>query len=108
MTFPLALAVGIEGEDEVMEVELAETLPAEELLRRLSQQASPGLVFRSLEVLPPGSRKARARSASYQVPVPPSCRRGLEDRIGRSGRPVLAVPAPPAARPSTSAPTSSR
>ncbi len=109
VTFPLALAVGIEGENEVMEVELAETLPAEELLRRLSQQASPGLVFRSLEVLPPGSRKARARSASYQLPVPPSCRRGLEDRIGRLWA-ARSWPCqrPGAARSSTFAPTSSR
>ncbi len=81
LTFPLALAVGIEGEDEVMEVEVTETPQPEELLPRLSRQAPPGLAFRSLEVLPPGSRKARPRSASYQVPLPPSHRAGLEERI---------------------------
>ncbi len=83
LTFPLALAVGIEGDDEVMEVELTETPQPEGLLRRLSQHVLPGLAFRSLEVLPPGSRKARPCSASYQVPLPPSRRAGLEERIAR-------------------------
>ena len=70
MTFPLALAVGIEGLDEVMEVELAEPTTAEELLRRLAPHAPPGLVFRAVEVLPEGSRKARVQSVSYEAPIP--------------------------------------
>ena len=41
MTFPLALAVGIEGIDEVMEVELAETSRGG-AFRRLAPQAPPG------------------------------------------------------------------
>ena len=74
MTFPLALAVGIEGLDEVMELELAEPATAAELLRRLSPQAPPGLVFRAVEVLPEGSRKAHVQSASYEAPIPAPCR----------------------------------
>ena len=83
VTFPLALAVGIEGLDEVMELELTETPAADELLRLLSRQAPPGLVFRSLEVLATGSRKARPRSAVYQAMIPAPRRAGLEERIGR-------------------------
>jgi radical SAM-linked protein len=83
VTFPLALAVGIEGSDEVMEFELTETPEAEELMLRLSQQAPAGLAIRSVEVLPPGSRKAQPRSASYEVPIPAQRRLGLEERIGR-------------------------
>jgi hypothetical protein len=107
MTFPLALAVGIEGLDEVMELELAEagkgdsphlperpegccaqmgTVPfsgAEDLRRRLSSHAPPGLVFHAVEVLPEGSRKARVTSARYEVPIPTSARAGLRARIDR-------------------------
>ena len=42
MTFPLALAVGIEGRDEVMEIELTESPPAEELLAQLRPQSPAG------------------------------------------------------------------
>jgi len=81
MTFPLALAVGIAGVEEVMEVELAERYTAEELLRRLAPQAPPGLAFRAVEVLPDGSRKAQAQSASYEVPIPSWRQAGLRERI---------------------------
>jgi len=70
MSFPSALAVGIEGLDEVMELELAESYPAETLLERLTSQAVAGLVFRSVEILPPHARKARVRSAQYRVSIP--------------------------------------
>lgn len=81
MTFPLALAVGIEGLDEVMELELAETTTAEEVLRRLTAQAPAGLAFHSVEALPDGRPKARVLSASYEAPIPPQCRAGLSERI---------------------------
>jgi radical SAM-linked protein len=82
MTFPLALAVGIEGVDEVMEVELAERYDAEELRRRLTPQAPPGLVFGTIEVLPEGARKVRVQSASYEAPIPASRESALGERIG--------------------------
>jgi radical SAM-linked protein len=82
MTFPLALAVGIEGVDEVMEVELAERYEADELRRRLAPHAPPGLVFRTIEVLPDGSKKAQVTSASYEVPIPAPCEAVLGERIG--------------------------
>lgn len=81
MTFPSALALGIEGVDEVMEVELAEKCEAEELRRRLARQAPPGLALHAVEVLPEGSRKARVRSASYEVPIPAPRQAALQERI---------------------------
>ena len=42
MSFPSALAVGIEGLDEVMELELAEPQSAEELLSRLCGRRGAG------------------------------------------------------------------
>jgi radical SAM-linked protein len=83
MTFPLALAVGIEGRNEVMELELTEAPTARELLDRLAPQAPAGLEFLAVEVLPPGARKARVRSVSYQAPIPPSRTPGLEERVAR-------------------------
>lgn len=81
MTFPLALAVGIEGVDEVMEFELAEPYAAEELLRRLTPQTPPGLEFRTVETLPEGARKARVQSAAYAVAIPEPCPTELGRRI---------------------------
>ncbi len=83
MTFPLALAVGIEGDREVMELELTETTSAPELLERLQAQAPIGLRFESVEVVPPGQRKARAINASYRIAVPTARVTGLDDRIHR-------------------------
>ncbi|NLX96424.1 MAG: DUF2344 domain-containing protein [Rhodopirellula sp.] len=71
MSFPSALAVGIEGLDEVMELELAESCTADALNERLARHALPGLRFASIEVLPPGEKKARIRSTSYRIVVPP-------------------------------------
>lgn len=81
MTFPLALAVGIEGMDEVMEVELAEPTTAEQLLQRLTPHAPPGLLFRSVEVLPEGSKKASVCSTSYEATIPMASQEGLRERI---------------------------
>ena len=83
MTFPLALAVGIEGLDEVMEVELAEEVRADELLARIAPQAPAGLGFRGAEVLPEGSRKAHIQAASYEAPIPAALLPGLGRRIER-------------------------
>ena len=83
MSFPSALALGIEGLDEVMELELAEPYTAEELRRRLVAQPLPGLAFQSVEVLPPGTRKAQLAGATYQVSIPPQRRAEAAGRIAR-------------------------
>jgi radical SAM-linked protein len=83
MSFPSALAVGIEGLDEVMELELAEPQSAEELLSRLAAGAVRGLEFASAEVLPPGACKARLSGAIYRVPVPAARCPQTSDRVAR-------------------------
>ena len=100
MTFPSALAVGIEGIHELMELELAESSTAEEVLDRLTPHAPPGLTLKSVEVLPPGTPKARVRSVSYQVPIPPRCRDGLAEKIDR----LMAASSCPIERPNRSTP----
>jgi radical SAM-linked protein len=95
MSFPSALAVGIEGLDEVMELELAEPCTSEELLARLSANSLPGLVFESVEILPAGVGKARIKSATYQVRIPPHRVPATTCRIAR----LLAESSHPIQRP---------
>lgn len=83
MSFPSALAVGIEGLDEVMELELAETGASDAIQRRLAAHSLPGLTFRSVEVLPPGTRKAQLQSTVYQIPIRPARRVEAERRVAR-------------------------
>ncbi len=89
MSFPSALALGIEGRDEVMELELAESCAAEELLERLARHAVPGLSFANVEILPSGAKKARLRSAAYELPVPAARWHDAAARLERfSGEPA--------------------
>ncbi|HYW78310.1 MAG TPA: TIGR03936 family radical SAM-associated protein [Thermoguttaceae bacterium] len=83
MTFPLALAVGIEGTDEVMELELAQSCTAEQVHARLAEYLPTGLVLKAVEALPTGTKKGRVTSVVYEVPIPPQCREGLPEMIDR-------------------------
>jgi radical SAM-linked protein len=95
MTFPSALAVGIESQDEVLEFELSQPLTAEQLARRLEPHRPPGLRINSVEVLPDGAQKARPRSFSYQVPIPASRR----DALAEETRRLMAAASCPVRRP---------
>jgi len=101
MSFPAALAVGIEGLDEVMEVELTEALTAEALLRRLTAQSVPGLDFHRVELLPPGAggNKARVSRVTYEIDV----RSEREDEIADRVAELLASHRFPIQRPNRSA-----
>jgi len=81
MTFPSALAVGIEGLSEVMEFEVNEPQPAEYFRRQLAEHAPPGLAITALEILPPEAPKAQVCRAQYAVSIPPVRRDGLAQRI---------------------------
>jgi radical SAM-linked protein len=83
MSFPSALAVGIEALEEVLELELSAACEGAELLARLAPWAPRGLVIRAAEVLPPGTPKARVCGLRYAVPVPVAHRAGLAERIAR-------------------------
>ncbi|MBC7337876.1 MAG: DUF2344 domain-containing protein, partial [Clostridia bacterium] len=43
ISFPLALALGLEGRNEVLELELTEALSTDEILARLQRATVPGL-----------------------------------------------------------------
>lgn len=69
VVFTLALALGIEGRREVLELDLTEPLSAAEVLRRLTAAAPPGLDFLEAEAVAPG-RPAHAEAVEYQFDVP--------------------------------------
>ncbi|MEL6104612.1 MAG: TIGR03936 family radical SAM-associated protein [Planctomycetota bacterium] len=68
--FVSALALGINGENEVVELDLAERLSAGELLRRLVQDDQPGLQIKSVQLLPEGSGKAKLVHTEYVITTP--------------------------------------
>lgn len=81
MTFPSPLPVGVSGTDEVMEVELDEPRTADDFLAAVRPVSPPGLDIERAEVLPPGGKKARVASATYEMPLPETHRAGVAERI---------------------------
>lgn len=70
LSFPSALALGIEGWEEVLEVELTEPVSADEVQRRLAQQSPPGLTLTHFEWRAPGAPKAQVIRATYEISIP--------------------------------------
>jgi radical SAM-linked protein len=70
--FPSALALGVEGLDEVVELELAEHLQPADLLDRLRRDEQPGLGILSVARLPEGFGKAQLLRSDYTVTMPPA------------------------------------
>lgn len=71
--FALALALGIEGRREVLELELTAPLEPSEVLRRLAACAPAGFTFLEAEAAGPG-RPPAPRAVRYRVPIPPERR----------------------------------
>jgi radical SAM-linked protein len=69
IVFALSLALGIVGNEEVVEVELDRDLDPDELHRRLNEHTAPGLEFLSVRRLEPRARAQVAR-VSYRVALP--------------------------------------
>ncbi|MGO8745262.1 MAG: TIGR03936 family radical SAM-associated protein [Thermoguttaceae bacterium] len=104
LSFPSALAVGIAGLDEVLELELAEETTAGSLLDRLAERPLPGVSIVSIEFPPPGARKARLRSSTYEAPVPAERRAAAAERAAR----LLTLASCPIRRPHRSSPVDLR
>lgn len=66
----LSLPLGVEGRDEVAEIELTEPLDSEAVRGRLNEQAPAGLHFFSARVVEPKA-SAVPRRAEYRLPLPP-------------------------------------
>ena len=70
MTFASALALGIEGADEVVDVLLDQAVTESLAARRLRAQSPPGLVITSVEVLDPQDPKPRVDRVRYTLRIP--------------------------------------
>ncbi|MBI2472778.1 MAG: DUF2344 domain-containing protein [Planctomycetes bacterium] len=62
----LALSVGIVGKDEVLELELLESLPLESLAERLGRQLPKEINILSVEDIPPSSNNP-VRDVTYEI-----------------------------------------
>ena len=70
--FPSALALGVDGDEEVVELEFAEDLHPSEVLRRLDADQQPGLGITSVSKVPSGFKKPQLESSQYRITVPAS------------------------------------
>jgi len=94
MTFPMALAVGTESTDEVMELELVDCeLSSEEIASRSARFTPAGLNILSAELLPEGTKKARVAATCYHVSIDtdhlPAAREGIERLMAASSWPIV-------------------
>jgi radical SAM-linked protein len=69
MTFALALGLGIQAWNEVVDLELSEAWEPAELLARLRAVAPPGFDWIDARSLPPGADPPRPRSVEYRLPI---------------------------------------
>ncbi len=81
MSFPGALAVGIAGTHELVEIELVASRAAESITAALAPQCPAGLDLLEVEVMPPGSKKARVVSLSFEIAVPRARHAAVGERI---------------------------
>jgi radical SAM-linked protein len=79
--FPSALAVGIAGSDELLEVDFAEPITAQMLRESIVAQAPPGMTIGEIEVLPAPDRKAQASHVTFEIGVPTESLDTLRERI---------------------------
>jgi len=86
MSFPSALALGVEGFDEVLELEMDESVASVDtnvLLADLNRCSVDGLKFLTARVLEDGTKKARLVSSVFQMVLPENIREGISGRVSQ-------------------------
>ncbi|MGB7329563.1 MAG: TIGR03936 family radical SAM-associated protein [Rubripirellula sp.] len=68
--FPSAMALGMEGSNEVIEIELANSIAPAELMDRLVNDNQPGMSIVSVKRLPEGFGKAQLARTDYRISGP--------------------------------------
>jgi len=81
MSFPSALALGVAGEEEVLELDLTEPLAASEVLVRLNQASCLGLVFRSAKEVAAGRKKAMIAASVFEMTISPEMTAEISRKI---------------------------
>lgn len=82
INFPSALALGIAGLDELLEVDLAEDRSADSLGEAIAGELPEGMSVKAIEMLPAPDRKAQVTFVMFQIPVPTHHWDKLGQRIG--------------------------
>ncbi|HVA46400.1 MAG TPA: TIGR03936 family radical SAM-associated protein [Pirellulales bacterium] len=81
MVFASALAMGVIGADEVLDVELADAWSVEQLRPALTARLPDGLSIKSLEILPADAPRSRVERVTYALIVPAERRAALAERL---------------------------
>jgi len=81
MNFPSALAVGIAGLDELVEIELSAPWSAEQLRAALAPHLPPGLSVGKVEVVAFERGKAQAVEVEFEAVLPPERQSAVAERI---------------------------
>ena len=70
MSFPSALALGVAGEEEVVELDLTEPVASEEVLQKLNGASYTGLAFLSAIPVHGGRKKAAYIASIFEMTIP--------------------------------------
>jgi radical SAM-linked protein len=83
INFPSALALGIQGEQELVEALLEEPIDEQSAQTRLVQHSPPGLEITDVHSFPASHPKPRVLRMTYQIEVPPGQRSSTQQAIDR-------------------------
>jgi radical SAM-linked protein len=81
IVFALALALGIEGRSEVVELELAEPMAPADVLARLAAASPRGLDWHAVETIAPGWPAPQVETVAYLLEVPADRRETARTRL---------------------------
>ena len=80
IVFALSLPLGVIGCEEVVELELSQVLPLDELRQRLVAQCPPGLELLSFHRIAPRDG-AQVRALTYRIPLPAERVAAVQERM---------------------------
>jgi len=81
ISFPSALALGIEGLDEAVELELTGAIDLNVLEQQLQPHLLPGLEILHLETLTPETSRQPLRASTFEIEIPDSDLASLQARL---------------------------